>query len=178
MRIISAVSVSAAFSLCLVSLVALAGYPENDAATDTRHESVVPATLDLAQDAAYAYSHKLPMVLVFAAAHCDYCKLLEQEVLDPMYISNDYQDKVVIRRVMIDGLRTLRDFSGVATDADSFAKKYNIQVTPTVVFVDHLGQEIAPRLLGVNTIEMYSAYLDKAIDVSYQVIQTRATRID
>ncbi len=137
-------------------------------------DSVVPATVDLAKDAALARDRKLPMVLVFSAADCDYCHLLEREILDPMYISRHYKNRVVLRRVMTDGSGKLRDFNGAAVDASEFAQHYNVQVTPTVVFVDTQGKELAPRLLGINTVEMYFAYLDQAIEASYQVMQGRA----
>lgn len=164
-------------SLGIVAAPGIAGYPE-ESDDDPLHESIVPSTQDLVKDAAFAREQNIPLILVFSAEDCDYCKLLEQEILDPMYISRDYDNKAVIRRVMIDSHLGLLDFTGSTIDADAFAKRLGVKVTPTVLFVDTHGKELAPRILGVNTIEMYSAYMDQAIDLSYQEMQNRRTLID
>ena len=39
-------------------------------------------------------------------------------------------------------------------------------MTPTLLFVDSQGRELAERMVGVTTLEFYGGYLDQAIDAS------------
>jgi len=71
-----------------------------------------------------------------------------------------------MRKLMIDDGETLRDFDNHATDAASIAGKYQVWVTPTVLFVDSNGEEIAERLVGVSSLDFYGGYLDAALDQS------------
>lgn len=135
------------------------------------HGQEVPVTRDLAAEAEQARDRQMPLLLMFAAEDCDYCRLLEAEILNPMVISGEYDHKVLIRRVMTDDFGRVRDFEGKLVDSDELASRYNVQVTPTVVLVDYQGRELAPRVVGTNTIEMYSAYLDRAIDVSRDLLR-------
>lgn len=124
----------------------------------------VPLTRDLAGEAQLAAQRGLPILLVFSADHCPYCELLEREILKPMLRSGDYADKVLIRKVMLDGAGTLRDFQGRSVDAGNFATQQDVFVTPTMLFVDPQGRELAPRLVGINTVEMFAGLVDAAID--------------
>ena len=83
-----------------------------------------------------------------------------------MYISGEYDNKVIIRKVMIDSYASVRDFSGNKMESSDLAHRYNIKVTPTVMLVDSRGNELAPKILGINTVDFYSAYLDQAIELS------------
>ena len=46
-------------------------------------------------------------VVLFSASHCGYCTIIKEEFLKPMLLSGDYVDKVLIRKLVIDGGRTL-----------------------------------------------------------------------
>lgn len=124
----------------------------------------VPVTSDLASDGRTAAQRQLPILLVFSADHCSYCELLEREILKPMLRSGDYADRVLIRKVMLDSSGNLRDFSGETVDAGSFATFRDVYVTPTMLFLDPQGRELAPRLVGINTVEMFGGLVDAAIE--------------
>jgi len=130
--------------------------------------NVVPQINDFFVEAVAAKKSRLPILVMFSADDCDYCEKLEAEILRPMYISGDYHDKVIIRKVMIDDYDSVRDFKGVELEASEFADKYHVMVTPTVMLLDSDGELLAPKILGINTVEFYAAYLDQAIDVSYE----------
>lgn len=145
----------------LVSVGVLAAGNSKQAAT--LH---VPQSNDLADIAQVAKAKKLPVLLVFSAQHCAYCELLEAEILKPMLISGDYNDKVLINKVMLDGVDDIRDFNGEWVNASILAQRYNVYVTPTMLFLDSNGRELEERLLGINTIEMFGGLVDNAIDIS------------
>ena len=124
----------------------------------------IPITANLAAESQIAAQRQLPILLVFSAAHCTYCELLEREILKPMLRSGDYGDKILIRKVMLDGAGSLRDFQGRTVDAGSFATRRDVFVTPTMLFVDARGRELAPRLVGINTVELFGGLVDASIE--------------
>lgn len=134
----------------------------------------VPVTENLAAESQIAAQRQLPILLVFSAAHCTYCELLEREILKPMLRSGDYGDKILIRKVMLDGAGTLRDFQGRAVDAGSFATRRDVFVTPTMLFVDARGRELAPRLVGINTVELFGGLVDASIEEARSKLKAQA----
>lgn len=126
----------------------------------------VPQSTDLASLSQDASNRKLPVLLVFSAEDCPYCQLLEDEILKPMLLSGDYNDKVLINKIMLDDDVDIRDFNGDAVNADILSQRYGIYVTPTMLFLDANGRELNERLLGINTIEMFGGRVDQAIEAS------------
>ncbi len=102
-------------------------------------------------------------MIMFSAEDCAYCEILESEVLRPMLMSGDYGHKVLIRKYMVDHGGNIRDFDGKMIDNYEFVSRYNIFVTPTLVFLDSHGQELAERIIGVNTLELFAGRVDDAI---------------
>ena len=132
----------------------------------------VKLTHNLAKDGRLAERKGLPILLVFSASDCSYCELLEAEILRPMLLSGDYTDKVIIRKVNIDeDSAIVRDFNGKKTPLNDIVLRYGVYVTPTVIFVNHEGTELAKRLIGINTVEYYGGDVDAAIEKSLKKIR-------
>ncbi len=106
----------------------------------------------------------VPLLLEFAADDCEYCTLLEQEVLNPTLLNRDYDRRVLMRKLLIDRTRKLRDFTGQLVEPGELAERYRVFVTPTLLFLDSEGRELAERMVGVMTLEFYGGYLDQALD--------------
>lgn len=128
---------------------------------------------DLSTDSVKMSAEKLPMVVEMAAKHCSYCKLIEEHVLVPMIISGDYESKALIRQVDIEENTFFIDFNGETITQKGFAKRYEVNLTPTVLFLNHKGEEIAPRMTGVSLIDYYGLYLDEAIEIAQTEIKKR-----
>jgi thioredoxin-related protein len=126
----------------------------------------VAQTTDLASVASIARDRKLPILLVFSAHHCTYCELLEDEILKPMLLSGDYRDRVMIYKVMLDDESEIQDFNGNTLSPATLSQRYDVYVTPTMLFLDANGQELSERILGINTVEMFGGLVDQAIDTS------------
>ncbi len=126
----------------------------------------VPAVEDFTSLGQQSHQQRLPILLVFSAEDCDYCHLLEEEFLKPLMINAAYDDRVIIRRVMIDSPVDFTDFNGKRISVDTFRRNHKVKVTPTVVFVGHDGQPLGPRLIGINTVDFYGYYLENAIQES------------
>jgi thioredoxin-related protein len=133
----------------------------------------VPTATDLQVLALKSNQDKIPILIMYAAEHCEYCERLEEDLLGPMYGSGQYENRVIIRKVMIDSIENIRDFKGAAMDAENFAFKQKVQVTPTLRFVDEEGNQLAPEMVGYNTPEMYAAYIENAIESSNRAIKYR-----
>lgn len=136
-------------------------------------EPLVPVTRNLNADADSARTRGLPLMLVFEQDHCGYCEQLEREVLNPYAVTGSFDDKAVVRRVMIDGYGTLRDLDGAAIAGDEVSKRFRAYVTPTVIFVDADGRELAPRLIGIENIEFYAAYLEQHLALARESLLKR-----
>ncbi len=106
----------------------------------------------------------LGLVLMFHAEHCPYCALMENEILSPMVKSGEYDNRVMIRKLQIDEARDVKDFSGKVVEPSDISDRYGATLTPTLVFLDYLGNEKAEKMIGINTVELFSAYLDEEID--------------
>jgi len=126
----------------------------------------VPLAQDLGKAGYQAEQRCAPVLLEFAAEYCHYCALLEREILGPTLLDQAYTARVTMRKLMIDNSRALQDFDQHTTDAARIAGRYKVHVTPTLLFVDSHGEEIAKRLVGVASLDFYGGYLDAALDQS------------
>ena len=129
-------------------------------------EVEVPVATDLQQLGIQASDRRLPILLSFSAIDCSYCELLEEEFLEPMLLGGEYTDKIIIRKLVLDNGSRVGDFSGRQIDATRLSDRYRIHVTPTMLFVDSEGRELAERMVGINTPELFGGYLDNCIETA------------
>ena len=136
-----------------------------------RAEVAVPLAFDLQADGLLAQQKQLPILLTFTAIDCHYCDLLEEEFLQPMLLSGEYGDKIIIRKLVLDNGSRLMDFSGQQVNATRLSDSYRVTVTPTILFVDESGVELAQRMVGINTLDMFGGYLDDCIETAWLMIR-------
>ena len=136
------------------------------AADDSTALAAVPTTRDLSADAVLVTNQRLPLLLVFAQDHCNFCDRLDREVLNPTYGVGAYDGKVIVRRFMIDSFAMVSDFDGKRIDAGELSRKLKVYVTPTLLLVDAHGHELVPRIVGVDNIDFFAAYLDQSIEAA------------
>lgn len=135
------------------------------------HAIEVTETHDLMQDAVLATSKNIPILLMVSESTCVYCEQLKREVMRPMLIGGHYEDKILIRELMTDSGMPVKDFAGQTSRAVDLAHRYKAFVSPTVLFLDSNGNELAKRMVGVPNIDFYGWYLDEAIDESLLVVR-------
>ena len=131
----------------------------------------IPIATDLSVLALQSNQSEVPILIMYAAEHCEYCERLEDDLLGPMHVSGQYSNRVIIRKVMIDSYESIKDFKGGSIDAEDFAFTRGVEVTPTLRFVDAEGNQLAPEMIGYNTPEMYAAYIENAIESSRRAIK-------
>jgi len=116
-----------------------------------------------------AQQQNLPIMLMFGAQWCEYCELLVEEVLDPMMLSGLYEGKVVLmRHVGIDERAPIPDWNGTLIKKSKWAYQLNADLTPTVLFVDGSGREVAPRIIGISAITLYSQLIHQNLNTAYK----------
>jgi thioredoxin-related protein len=158
-------------SRCLklfLGVVLLLGLSVNAAAEKLRQ---VPQLSDLKSVSEQARKLNLPILLVVSQHHCPFCQQLKREVLDPMMLSGQYTDKVVMVELLMDDETNIINREGKSVYPGSVIADYKVWVTPTLLFIDYQGKEVEKRMIGVNTIEMYGFYLDQAIDAALVAVK-------
>lgn len=116
---------------------------------------------------------KRPLVLLIEAEFCGYCQRLKAEHLQPMNNNESYRKQVLIHTLPMDGSALLTDFDGESRTQAALSQRYKAYLTPTLLFLNENGEEIAERMLGYNTPEYYGAYLDNAIERASRAMRNR-----
>lgn len=135
-------------------------------AVDTTLASVpttIPVVKNLSQDMQLAQEQGTPILVEFSLPGCHYCVTLEEEVLQPMMRSGEYDDKVILRQLVSGEYNQVMDFTGESITGSALAEKHNITIYPTLVFFDGRGKEVGERLVGVILLDYYFAELDRAL---------------
>lgn len=131
---------------------------------------LAPVEVTLARDLGWTMGRSAgscrPLLLEFAAESCAYCELLEEEFLKPMLRNRDYDQRVTMRKLLLDGGTRLIDFDGKPVSAEKLARRYRVRVTPTLLFLDGRGRELTERMVGINTPDFYGGYLDQALETA------------
>ena len=128
----------------------------------------IPVIVDLSQDASLARSQGLVILIEFSNDDCEYCLLLENEFLLPMLKNREYEEKVIIRSLPLGGGHRFKGFQGELVSASQFASKYQVMVTPTMVFLDANGNELSEKLVGIWSLDFFGGYIDERIDTARQ----------
>lgn len=125
--------------------------------------AMIPAT-DLRQEARVAKADNLLLVIEFSSEYCAFCRKLEELFLLPMQRNSEYRNKVLIRYVSLDMHETLVDFRGRSMSTGEFAARYDITLTPTLLFLNGDGIEMSDKLVGIWSEDYYGGFIDNRID--------------
>jgi thiol-disulfide isomerase/thioredoxin len=111
----------------------------------------------------------LPIMLMFGAEWCEYCELLNEQVLTPIAISGLYEEKVVLmRHVGVDEAKPIADWYGKPLIKEKWAYELDADLTPTVVFFDGFAREVAPRIVGISEISLYASLIHQNLNIAYK----------
>jgi len=134
---------------------------------------VIAQISDLRLDAAQASQQNLPILILFSSDYCRYCKVVSEEFLQPMQFSGAYANKILFRQIKLSARAEINDFDGRRIKVREFAGRYRVKLTPTLIFIDPQGRELAPPMVGVSTPDYYGSYLDEAINQAVQQLRAR-----
>ena len=141
----------------IFSALMITGPVSGDNATMTR-------VSDLRDEARVARADNLILVLEFSSDDCAYCRKLEDLFLLPMQRNAEYDEKILIRMVSLDSFETLVDFDGQSVSTAEFASRYQVSLTPTLLFLNADGREMSDKLVGIWSEDFYGGFIDSRID--------------
>lgn len=111
----------------------------------------------------------LPILLMFGAEWCEFCEQLVEEVFNPMTMRGYYDGRVVLmRHVGVDEQQPIRGLQGKLIKKSEWAYELNADLTPTVIFLDGDGREVAPRIVGISNIHMYAGVIHRNLNIAYR----------
>ncbi len=124
----------------------------------------LPMASDLSKEAELAREKKIPILILFSAPGCVYCKRVREEILIPTTYNAEYDDKVIMLEVESSNQGKIVDFDGHAISQEAFATKHRVGFAPTVKFFDAMGREVADPIIGLVTVDYYGGFMDQGID--------------
>lgn len=137
----------------------LAAWLASGAATAQPRETPLPTPTSLQAAALLAQSKGEPLVLLVSVAGCPWCELLRRNYLAPMRAEGlqAFQITVNDRKVLV------ANFQSTPSNGAEIADVYQAKLTPTVMFFNAQGVEIAPRIAGVASADLLGIQLDSAL---------------
>jgi len=141
----------------VLSVLTIAGPVSGDTA-------VMKRVADLRDEASVARADNLILVLEFSSDDCTYCRKLENLFLLPMQRNVEYDAKILIRTVSLDNFETLVDFNGQIVSTGEFASRYEVSLTPTLIFLNAEGKEMSDKLVGIWSEDFYGGFIDSRIE--------------
>ncbi|MES9845346.1 MAG: thioredoxin fold domain-containing protein [Candidatus Sedimenticola sp. PURPLELP] len=153
------------FTLLLMLAIPLIAW---SAYSSDAHEGIAEAQ-NLALDARTG----LPIMVLVSQDHCPYCVQIKREILKPMLKAEDFKDELLIRELYIDLGTKVTDFQGKLRPSADLARDYGASLTPTLLFLGPDGKELAKRIVGINTPELFYFYVESAIKKSIAQMEQR-----
>jgi len=92
---------------------------------------------------------KTGVLLMYEQAECPFCAFMKRNVLNQSAVQDYYRKHFLIFSMDIRGSNPITDFSGKETTERMFSRRNRARATPTFVFYDLRGHEMA-RFTGVT----------------------------
>jgi thioredoxin-related protein len=106
---------------------------------------------------------KRVLVLVIDQPGCEYCAYIYEHEIAPLRLAGEFNASAIFRRIDMTSEEPVTDFQGNATTERTFAKRYQVLVTPTLLFLGDEGATLHEAIVGVSSRDYYGYYLEKAI---------------
>ncbi len=108
----------------------------------------LPRADNLQTDAQQAVTDKKPIVLFFTLPNCSYCRIVRYDYFLPLLKQRTGNDQPIIREISVIGQNRVTLFDGQRLTETELAERYKVQMTPTVLFVNHEGDVVGNSILG------------------------------
>lgn len=151
-----------------IFLVAFSAYSLPARSQNSPKKPLLPWPTDLRQASKLAIARGEPLVLMVSLPGCPWCELLRRNYLIPMQ-----GEGVAAYEFMInERSRTLQDFSAQRITPAALSTALKVTLTPTLLFFNAQGQEIAPRIEGVASAEFIGAIIDERLATARERIKS------
>lgn len=123
--------------------------------------AVLPPARSLPDELAAALRQRQPLLVMASLEGCVYCRIARQSHLVPMHRNGQPIVQVDLRSDV-----AVRDFAGKMTTHDELARRWNVTITPTLLFFGPGGREVAERMEGAYQPDFYGPYLEDRLEQS------------
>lgn len=137
-------------------------------ATAQKSSKLLPFPVDLKLAAAAANARGEPLVLMAGVSGCPWCELLRRNYLGPMSKEGVAAYELVIN----ERSRSLMDFKSQRTNPAAYSDALKIHMSPTLLFFNAQGQEIAPRIEGVASGDFIGSMIDERLSMARERLKT------
>ncbi len=151
-------------------LLALLLFSHPASAANSDH---LDTTYDLQETALEAAHRHVPMLIMFSADYCGYCRKLERKFMLRLQEDPVYGQKVLIRKVMVDSPMPVTDFNGEDVIGFDIASHYGVEIAPSLVFLSCDGEQVADKLIGAGTEKNYWEKLIARVDTALQQVRCK-----
>lgn len=109
------------------------------------------------------------MVVMVSRENCPYCVKLKKQIFIPEVKNGELNSQWLLRELLIDAGETHLDFNGNEVNSFEYARSVNATLTPTILFLDRMGNEIGKRIIGTGgAIDFYDFYLKRSIKEAFE----------
>ena len=122
----------------------------------------LPRAENLQTDAQQAATDKKPIVLFFTLPNCSYCRIVRYDYFLPLLKQRTGNEQPILREISVTGQNRVTLFDGQSVSEAALAERYKVQMTPTVLFVNHEGDIVGNSILGGDHTN-YIALFDKSL---------------
>jgi thioredoxin-related protein len=129
--------------------------------------ALLPSPADLRLAAQQASSRGEPLVLMVSLPGCPWCELLRRNYLTPMRA----EGVAAFEFMITERSQRIADFKGQSITPAAWSEAMKIKITPTLLFFNAQGQEIAPRIEGVASADFVGAIIDERLATAREIIK-------
>lgn len=119
-------------------------------------------------EGAFKESKQVLIVLV-TQPDCSYCEYVKSVHIEPMLRKGTLENIAVVLELDLAGI-SFTDFSGDVINPGQFARRYNAEFSPSLLFLSAIGEQLHEPIVGVGSRDYYGYYLDKAIEKSAKLL--------
>ena len=127
----------------------------------------LPVPASLQQELAAALKAGQPLVLMVSLDGCPYCKIARENYLAPLVREQGLR----VVQINMQHREALKDLQGRDTTQAQLIADLKVSVAPTLLFYGRGGQEAAPRLEGMGSLDFYGAYLEQRVQAARQTLR-------
>lgn len=127
----------------------------------------LPSAKLLRNELALALKSGNPLVVMVSLDGCPFCKAVREQYLAPLR----EQEGLPVVQVDMHSTAALQDFNGLALTHDHMVRTWGIRIAPSLLFFGADGVEVAPRLVGVGSMDYYGSHLDQRLSQARAAIK-------
>ena len=149
------------------ALLAVCALGTNLVAVGYASAVTLPAPASLQLELADALKAGQPLVLMVSLDGCPYCKIARENYLGPLVREQGLR----VVQINMQHREPLKDLQGRDTTQAQLIAGLKVSVAPTLLFYGRGGQEVAPRLEGMSSLDFYGAYLEQRVQTARQTLR-------